>query len=291
MKIVYYTSGTTGSGRLVRGLSIGTALARSGIIADFTIVSSSPFGHLADILNIKHVEIPVEPEATLDRDNYETSIIYRTLSDIKPDVLIVDLLWFPLYHFIEDIPGKKIFLSRQVSDHFFSIPVSDGVLQFNGRSYNKVLAAEPFGSCIDMERIDPIILRNRDEIFDRDTALMKLGIDGDKPVCLLAYNGKPGDFKNVKKTYSYLEEKYQIVYSTNYDGGIFPVIDHFNVFDLIITGGGYNSFWETIFFNKEAIIVPSDTRFENPQVRIGVGADYKFRGNGADQLVDIIMNL
>ena len=143
-----------------------------------------------------------------------------------------------------------------------------------------------------MESINPIVFRNRNEIMDRQTALETLGLNGDKPVCLLAYNGHPWDFQNVKKTYSYLEDEgYQMVYTTNYDGGIFPVVDYFNAFNLIICGAGYNAFWETVYFNKEAIIVPTHARFEDPQIRIKTGQDFTFKENGADQLVDIILNL
>ncbi len=82
-----------------------------------------------------------------------------------------------------------------------------------------------------------------------------------------------------------------MVYSTNYSGGIFPVVDYFNAVDLLICGGGYNAFWEAKYFEKEAIIVPTYARFEDPQIRISIGQDFTFKENGADQLVGIIMEL
>lgn len=292
MKIVYYTSGTTGTGRLVRGISIWNALYRSKYQFDYTILSSSPFSALADKYGLTHILIEPEHEKQLSSKEFESSELYRAIIRINPDILIVDLLWFPLYHFINKLPGKKIFLSRQVSDNFFSISLEDIPIKFNPQQYDKIISIEPFISCIEMEPVNPIIFRNKNEIMNRDKALKKLGIDDEKPVCLLAYNGHPGDFQNVKKTYSYLEgEDYQMVYTTNYDGGIFPVVDYFNAFDLIICGGGYNAFWETVYFNKEAIIVPTHARFEDPQIRMAIGQDFQFEGNGADQLVDIIMNL
>ena len=143
-----------------------------------------------------------------------------------------------------------------------------------------------------MEQVNPIILHNRDEIMSKEVVLKKLGLADDKPVCLLAYNGHPGDFVNVQKTYSYLEDEgYRMVYSTNYSGGIFPVVDYFNAVDLLICGGGYNAFWEAKYFEKDAIIVPTHARFEDPQVRISIGQDFAFKENGADQLADIIMKL
>lgn len=234
---------------------------------------------------------PETPES-LSSDQFHYSELFNNIINIEPDILIVDLLWFPLYYFINRLPCKKIFLSRQVSDSFFTIPLKTGSLNFNPSQYDKIISIEPFHSCIKMEPINPIIFRNRNEILEKQPALKQLGLNNDKPACLLAYNGHPGDFQNVKKTYSYLEdENYQMVYTTNYDVGIFPVVDYFNAFDLIICGGGYNAFWETVYFNKEAIIVPTHARFEDPQIRIDIGQDFTFEENGADQLVRVILNL
>lgn len=292
VNIVFYTSGTTGSGRLVLGISIGTALERRGIDANFTIVSSSPFSHLADTQNIEHIEISGESEQVLDEVNYQDSILYKTISSLNPDILLVDLLWFTLYSFIDKFSCKKIFLSRQVSYKFFTVPLKTGSLQFNPNQYDKIFATEPFTSCIEMESINPIILRNRDEILDKNEALKKLGLNADKPVCLLAHNGKSGEYEDIIKTYSYLEDEgYRMVYSTNYKDGLFPAVDYFNAFDLIITGGGYNSFWEAQYFEKEALFIPVPRQFEDQRKRIDECSGMTFEENGADQLVDIILNL
>lgn len=77
----------------------------------------------------------------------------------------------------------------------------------------------------------------------------------------------------------------------NYSGCIFPVVDYFNAVDLLICGGGYNAFWEAKYFEKEAIIVPTHAKFEDPQVRISRGQDFAFEENGADQLVDLMLSL
>lgn len=290
MNILYYTSGITGSGRIVRGISIGNALKRNGIDCSYTILSSSSFAFMAYDFN--HIEIPPEKIDSFSNNNYESSILYRTLLDLKPDILLVDLLWFPLSNFINKLSYKRIFLCRQVDDRFFSIPSPDGQLNFQVEDYDQVLAIEPLKSSIKMKSINPIIIKNKNEIFSRKEAAAELNLDGEDRVCLLAYNGHPGDFERVKKTYSYLEDQgYQMVCTTNYEKGIFPVVDYFNAFDLIVCGAGYNSFWETIYFKKEAIIIPTPTRFENQKQRIQECKEYSFNKNGADQLTDIIMNL
>lgn len=292
MKIVYYTSGVTGSGRLVRGISIGNALHRKGISAEYIIVSSCPFAHLADLAGFKHIEIPAEHIDKLTKDLYPESIVYKTLAEINPDILIIELLWFPLYNFIDDLKCKKIFLYREMIEEFFSISTPEIEISFNPEHYDKMLSIEPGRTHFPMKQINPIIIRNRDEILTRKEALDKLNLDDSRKNCLFAFNGEPGEFDRVKKDYSYLEDEgYAMVYSTNYRGGLFPAVDYFNAFDLIICGAGYNAFWEAVFFNKEAIFVPVPRRFENQARRIADCQEYYFQKNGADQLAEIIMNI
>jgi UDP-N-acetylglucosamine:LPS N-acetylglucosamine transferase len=82
-----------------------------------------------------------------------------------------------------------------------------------------------------------------------------------------------------------------MVYSTNYQGGLFPVLDYFNAFDLLICSAGYNAFWEARFFDKEAIFIPVPRRFEDQRKRVEENLDYTFKENGADQLVDMITRM
>ena len=290
MKICYYTSGVTGSGRVVTGISVGNAFRRKGAACEYTILHSSRFGFLAG--DIPQKEIPIENESILSRQNYASSALYAALMEIKPDVLLVDLLWFPLYHFIHELTCKKILLCRQVHDRFFSIPLPDGPISFRPGDFDMVLATEPFTSSVKMDSINPIVIRNRDEILPKEKAMGKLGLDDGRTTCLFSYNGHPGDFERVKKKYSYLDDLHQVVYSTNYkDGGLFPVVDYFNAFDLVVCGAGYNQFWEIIYFDKEAVLEPTSAVFVDGERRVRECQEYYFDENGADQLADIIMKM
>jgi len=292
MKILYYTSGITGSGRIVCGISIGTALRRKKIKAEYILLSSSPFGNLAKKSGFKHIRIPLENETDLSKENYKESYLYKTIKQINPDIIIDSLQWFSLSSFINSLTCKKIFICRQVADHFFTIPLKTGAISFRPEDYDEVIAIEPFSSKITMRHINPMVIRNRNEILPRDEALKKLGLSKKGKKCLFAFNGKPEEYNQIKKQYSYLEDiGYKVVYSTNYEGGLFPAVDYFNAFDLIICGAGYNAFWEVMYFNKEAIFVPIERRFESQRKRIEECSGYTFEENGADQLVDIILNL
>jgi hypothetical protein len=291
VNIVYYTSGLTGWGRIVTGLSIANALKRKGILCEFTIVSN--FQPSFQFENVHHIRIPVENEEILLSPNYQQSTLFKTLIDLKPDICLFDLIWYTTYNFIHEINCKKILLCRQVSDKFFSIPLQDKKLDFNPKHFDLLLATEPFKSSIKMDSISPIVIRNKDEILPKEEAAARLGVTGNRPVCLFAYNGEPGEFEAIKKKYSYLKDsEYQMLYSTNYsDKSFFPIVDYLNAVDFLISGAGYNAFWEIIYFNKEAIFEPVRRNFENQFWRVQNCQEFYFEENGADQLVDIIMNL
>ncbi len=295
MRVVYYTSGITGSGRVVRGIAIANAFARKNIPCTFTILHSSRFGFLADGF-ANQIEIPLEDERAHSAEKYESSSLYRTLAELDPDVLIVDLVWFTLHNFIRSLRCKKIFLLTQIADkRFFSINVSDGPLVFEPVRFDLLVQAEPLPVDIGARIINPIILRNRDEILPRERAIDGLGLDpaGDVSNCLFAYNGEPGEYTFIKNKYAYLEEAgYRMLYSTNYAGrGHFPIVDYFNAFDFIVSGVGYNAFWEIVYFDKEAAFEPVKRRFEDQSWRVRECQEYYFDANGADQLADMIMKL
>ncbi len=292
MRIVFYTSGITGSGRVVRGICIGNALKRANAKCEYTIVNSSNFSRLIDLFGYDHIEVPVESEHQLSKINFPSSILYKTLETLKPDVLIVDMLWFNLHYFIRELTGKKIFLSHWVEDNFFYVPLNDKTIYFQPEYYDGLYAIEPFPTTQPLDEINPILIRNRSEILPRKKALEDLNLSDRKKNCLFAFNGNPGDFENNREKYSYLEkEGYDVVYSTNYQGGIFPVVDYFNAFDLIICAAGYNQFWEARYFEKNAVFENVPLRFSSTERRIKKYRNYTFEENGADQLIDIMLKL
>ena len=292
IRILYYTSAVTGTGHLVQGISIYNALSRNYVRGVFCILHNSmttiPFRRL----NIRQISIPFEDECILSHDNYQSSELFSAINFFNPDVLIVDLSWFMLHSFINELHCKKVFLCRQISEKAFSVPLESGRIEFNPEYFDLLIQTEPFDNYFEMKQINPIIIKSRDEILSKVEAQKCLDVNGSNPVCMFALNGSTELLQRTRKTYSYLEEEgYDMVYSANYEGGLFPVIDYFNAVDLLICGGGYNAFWESVYFQKDAIYVAVPTIFEDQQKRIKECSDYMFEENGADQLVDILMNL
>ena len=145
-----------------------------------------------------------------------------------------------------------------------------------------------------MEQVNPLIIRNRNEILPRNTALNKLGLNGNKEVCFIGVNYKHGYLEKLKEKYSYIKDEgdYDVIYSTNmYGKGIFPIADYYNAIDLLICPATYNHFWESRFFNKKTIFETVPVNFCDLDLRIKECSNYEFKENGADQLADILLNL
>ena len=286
MRIVYYTGGTLGSGRLVFGISIANALARKGVKCKYTIVHSSLVSHIAD--DYHHIKIPYENENELSAGNCHKSVLFKTLKKLKPDILLVNHQWFSVYYILDELSCKKIYLADYTYDSHYSIPLKYETLTFKKEQYDRILAIEPFKSIIPMERINPMIIRNRDEILSREEALKRLNLDGSNKMVLFNIGYQPDYYDKLRKKFSYLEKEYSF-FQIPYD--IFPAVDYFNIFDLVVCGGGYNNVWEINYFNKQALFEPIPMQFSDQSVRIKAGRDFHFDANGADQLVGIITNM
>jgi hypothetical protein len=294
LRILFYSGGVTGSGHIVLGLSVAAALKRAGAIADFAILSvETPFSDLARRLGISVATIPFEDEVALGPNGWRDSRLFAAIAAYAPDIIIVDQFWFTLEAFIREIPCRKVLLLRQVDPRFFRFVVATDERCFRPIDYALVIKTEPgFELPFEAHAIEPIIIRNRDEILSREAALGDLKLASDARPCLFAFNGNDGEGAQAWKTFSYLEkEGWTIVRSDNRRGGLFPVVEWFEAFDLLICGAGYSAFWEARYFQKEAFFVPFPRHFENQERRIALCSDYNFDTNGADELVKLFQYL
>ena len=290
MRIVYYTGGLTGAGRLIIGISIGNALIRKNTSCQFSIIHTSPATYIADEFN--HIKIPLENENELSRHNYKSSILYKTIKKLKPDLLIVNHQWFMLYDFINELQCKKIYLSDLVYDSFFKITLPERVISFRKDDYDRVFAIEPFKSSLEMEMINPLIVKNLDEILPKNKALQLLGLKGNKKIILFASGAYDVDFNKYKVDYDFLDDnKYEIIHGSMKTLDYFPLVDLYNAFDIIIGFAGYNQVWEAVYFGKKAFFKTASKRNSDQAIRIKESKNFSFKENGADTLVDIIMSL
>ena len=293
MKILYYTAGLTGSGNIVTGISIHNGFKRRGLDPEFLILSSSPVSaELSERAGLDHREIPYEDETQLTGANYASSSLFRSITSFQPDVLIVMLHWFTLQRFIAELSCRKVFLCRQVADGFFDFSTTSQRIVFQPEDYDLLLATEPWDPPFPMQPINPIVIRNREEILSRPEALKRLKLPDGCPCCLFTFTGAAEDVAGVKQMFAYLgEEGYRMVYGSDYPAGLFPVVDYYLAFDYLICGAGYNSFWEAVYFQKEAYFIPRPRHFEDQYRRVAECQEYEFDQNGADQLVELLAGL
>jgi hypothetical protein len=287
VRILYQTNGIAGSGHIVKGLSVANAFKRLGVDHEFLLLSvETPFADLARRQGIAVRTIPAEDETTLGPDRWRDSELYKAIDAFKPDILIVDLFWFALDSFIRELPCRKVILIRQVDPRFFHFRVEDRELAFRPDEYDLVAAIEPgFNLPFPSESLEPLVIRNHAEIMPAAEARADLGLEPGERACFFGFNGNAWEGEQVWKSFDYLEtEGWKVVRSDNRQGGLFPAVDWFNAFDLVVCGAGYNAFWEARYFGKEAFFAPFTRNFEDQYHRIRVNADYVPKENGADQL-------
>lgn len=278
----------------MKGLSLGGAFRRYGIIHDYSILTlPTEYSFLADHFCIKLRVVQMEESEALSPRQYKSSALFREISECSPDVLIVDLFWFALDSFLRELPCKKVFLTRQIDPRTFRFRTADRELVFRPEDWDLVLRTEPgFDLPFPSEAVEPLVLRNRDEILTREAARADLGLGPEDRVCLFAFSGRTGEGAEAWKSFSYLEDEgWTVVRSDNREGGLFPAMDWYNAFDLVVCGAGYNQFWEARYLRKEAYFVPFPRRFEDQARRIALCSDYEFEENGADQVVRRILAL
>ncbi len=289
MKVAYVTSGLTGIGRLVKGISVGNALKRAGIDCEFTILSSSENVRPAELAGITHTFIPAEPLSTFTRENFEKSILFRELAALAPDIILIDLLWFSLQNMASSLPGRKLLLLRQVNPSFFKISIPELSFVLDTQCFDEIIETEPWGFSFSTIKLNPFTIRNQDEVLSRADASERLGLNRGDRNCLICASGKEGEFEEIMRHRPGLEnEGYSVFSSNGLLDGIFPAMDYFRAFDLIVGGAGYNFFWENRRLATNAIFIPFRRQFEDQFWRVSNCKRTKSRHNGADELVKIL---
>jgi hypothetical protein len=289
VRILWCSLLSTGSAHVVIAGALSAAFRRGGIDVEFRLLHGTEFDELARTLGLDARRIPRDPASVLLGTERGASRLFEAIESFNPDVFIVEGSWFAFHDLIAEIDARKYALFFGMLPEFYTLTVGERQIVFNPDSYDHVYTIEPFTPPFPAESFNPMILRNRNEILSREKAAAALGLDGNRPAALVAINGRPGEFEELKQTYSYLEEEYQVVYSSNYHGGVFPAIDYYNAFDFVVCGAGYSQFWEARYFEKDAHVVPQIRRFENQALRLEQYSDYVFSENGADQLARSII--
>ena len=277
MRILYYCPGG-GTGHIVRGYSILRELKK---IHELFVIASTPFVSILNNSSISVFKIPGEHENSLDN-----SIIIKNIIDfIKPELIIVDTFYYGYYgellHYLQSKSLKKIFIFRYRQDKISHPDLS---------CYDLVIIPEPPGSWPLLEenhnfiRAGYIVCRKPDELKPADQALLYLRVSSQgKKIILVMHSGYGYEGENLfymaSQAVSELKREDLIVRFASMKHLInpklspchinyFPVVELLKPVDIVISGGGYNTYHEISMVGKKKILTAFDRKIDDQSVRI-----------------------
>jgi UDP-N-acetylglucosamine:LPS N-acetylglucosamine transferase len=284
---VFFVSLGNGAGHLMRGIAIYNAIQRNNLPVDYKIIGinkvhpkitdSYPFEEVAVIPSRFETDLPNTP-------------LYKRLTGEKVDLVIVDHAWAWTRNILQDMDCRKVLLLRQISPAFLRLRFEESIIEYDPTIFDQVYLIEPFKSPVKGKNIRPIVAKNPGEILSRSEARFRLQVPDNKPCAVISQTGITKDEINrVSQVFNNLpdSDNYHCIKSSSYDdNGIFPLLDYYNGIDLMVSGAGYNTYWQNRFFKKKAIFLPFRRAEENQAIRVKTCADYEMKENGADVLVN-----
>ena len=268
-------------------IALANAFRRAGHAVDFTAVTYNEMPWITDGF-IMHRTVAREPRKLLiaDRDTE----LYRAIRELQPDVLFVYGSWLPVYPWIAELECTTVLLMRQTNEPFLRVRRGPIAMDINPGDYTHAFCIEPNFHLDGFTNVPPVIIRNPDEIMSRDEARAALGVPEGKKALVVARNGYPGELEALLADQQEEASQWHRIVTTNRDGaGIFPLADYANGIDLLVSGGGYSTFYETRYFGIPAELSAFERNAEDISWRLRTNKDYEFDSNGADMIVAGVM--
>jgi hypothetical protein len=291
----------------VIAISLAVAFRRAGLAVQFTAVTNNEFPEIARGY-IDVITVPPEPHLFLVADRQTR--LWRALRKTRPDLLIVLGSWLPVYALLPELDCVKVLLVRQTNEPFLHARIGAAEeIHINPEDYDLALSCEPNFNLPGFQAIHPIIIRNRDEILSREEARRRLGVPDGKKLAVIARNGYEGELEELLARHGGAQtpaapndtpaagqktpagEWHRLVTTNKDGGGIFPLADYAAAIDLLISGGGYSTFYESRYFGIPAELESFPRNAEDISWRLETNADYTFDVNGADEFVRTVRRL
>jgi hypothetical protein len=283
VKVAYFTAGTVGAGHLVRGLAIGRALGRAGFAGSYRMFGPPLAFPAAAGTAYEPVEIRAD-RSLLDPRLAQEAGFARRLADFAPDLLLVDLFWMPLRWVLPILPCEAWLLLRTCPPRWLVGPTA---ARFDPRQYARILAIEPMEYEVIHEVIDPVVIANPEECRPPQALREHLGIPPGQPLTVVLHAGEPGEAARLR------EEAGQdaAVLDLFQERALFPVAEWLGGADRIVSGAGYNAYWEArrLGYADKVTFVPFLRAIDDQERRLTF-ADYQPRQNGADVLAGWIVD-
>jgi hypothetical protein len=262
----------------VRGLAIEQGLRRGGYRGEYRMFGpSSPF---PDLTPSFHEAVELSESELLDPVKARESPLALALGRYRPDLLVVDLFWLTVRHLLP-LPGCECWLIlRSCPPTWMEGPAG---LPFVPDLFRRVIAIEPMDAAHVTDRIDPVVIRNPDECRPRHALRERLGVATDRQLIVLVYSGGKEERPHVESPHPSA-----VVYTFDLrePGGLFPIAEWLNGADVVVSGAGYNSFWEAhwLGYAPRTTFIPFRATIDNQLWRITACSGHAPRENGADTL-------
>lgn len=273
-KVAYVTAGTVGAGHFVRGAAIARAFARISAKIDYRI-----FGPKIDfpcVRSYPYFELALDPQQLMHPENAQKSALANALEEFKPDLLLVDLFWAPLRYILPLPKTEAWLLLRKVPAEWLKGPAK---APFDREQYRRLIAIEPIAveATTSTTTIDPIVIANPDEA--RTTPQLEIKI-------AVLHAGDRGEIE------TFPERANAKIFDLRDPTAPFPLVTALDRAELIISAAGYNSYWESRWFRRDAKtrFIPLKRRIDDQFWRVKTCASYEMRKNGADTLVEMILS-
>ncbi|MDQ7824367.1 MAG: hypothetical protein RDV48_16310 [Candidatus Eremiobacteraeota bacterium] len=256
-RVLFYCLGG-GMGHLTRAAAISRKLKRfvKGTIA---ILTNSPFHYLLEIEDVHFIYL----RNLVEIDDHAGNLIRGLIGEVDPELLVVDS--YPagirgeLVPLLEGGAFRKILLRRYIP-HDLIDPVK--FCEYTRSYYDLVIDCEalpPLDHPMELVAC-PLLIRDADELFSRETARDILLAKGDEKVVLGVATGKKEEaqrfMKLVEKAFMQIHnDAYVLRFASPYNFTdfheiwhnikYFPLFELFRGVDVLVGYAGYNLHYES----------------------------------------------
>lgn len=275
-RIVFMTSTMQGAGHLARAYAVYRGLARRGDPFSFTVIAPAspyPIDHIA----WTYVPVAYERDELRTPQAAEQSAVAAALRRAKPDIVIVDMFWLPLFHvrsLTEFGHTPWWLLLRNVPPTWLRGSLT---IRWNANQYDRVIGIEPIVDLPTTHSLSPVVGNER-----------LLPLPEPTRDTLIAHVGMGAEFQKLCATFN---EGGGAAIDAHTLGGAndeatFPLADRYPTYRRIIGGGGYNFVWETVWAGVQdrTRYVPFERPIDDQKRRIAAARSFDMKSNGADDL-------
>ena len=301
LEVLFVTSNGAGLGHLSRLLAIAKNLG-DGVRAEFLTMSKAyrTFGDSGYVVHYfpsaEAAEIPA-PQWNRKFAHYFTDLV----RDRAPSIVVFDGTW--VYHGLTEacralgIPlvwvqrgnWRPEVDQRSVQRHDAGSVADEVILpgDFAVQEHVEV------GDDVRTVRVGPVTLVRREQMFSREEALDKLGLDHSAKYILANLGGGIlGEFVDVlallRDTVEELGGPWKLVTvksplsaatgsatSSSPQISVYPVAQYAHAFEFVVSAAGYNSVQESISLGIPSVFVPNEAAVTDDQVARALGASEK----------------